>query len=374
MESSEMQALCKPYGPPGLKCEVVPVPAPPGPGDVMIKVLAASVCGTDLHIYGSDPSIRDRVAHNQIIGHEFCGEVVATGPQVTRVALGDLVSSESHIVCGTCEYCLDGLSHLCQEVSLIGVDRPGGLAQYAVIPEQNAIKKPRDVSIEVAATFDAYGNAVDTALCTPLVGKRVLISGCGPQGLMAIGIAIASGARQVIGTETQATRRQMADDILEQHLRDPELKKRRKDVILDARDPNLIDAIFQATHGRGVDVLLEMSGHRDAIRIGISALRNAGHAVLLGISSENLVEVDWSSLMFKGITLHFRYGRHLYRTWSDGRHLLESGLVKLEPLIYPDYFELKDYATAFQYLKEGRAAKVIFRPNGDFSKYQTHAA
>jgi threonine 3-dehydrogenase len=181
-EEGVVKALIKPYGQKGLKFITDAREPVPGPEDVLIKVLAASVCGTDLHIHKSDITIRDRVANNQIIGHEFCGEVVAVGDHVTTLAKGDLVSSESHIICGTCYYCLNGLSRLCQEVSLIGVDRPGGLAEYVVIPAANAFLKSPKISIEVASFLDAYGNAVDTALCVPLAAKSVLVTGCGPQG------------------------------------------------------------------------------------------------------------------------------------------------------------------------------------------------
>lgn len=361
-----MKALVKPYGERGLKL-IKDAPEPKcGSHDVLIRVLAASVCGTDLHIYGSDPSIRDRVADNRIIGHEFCGEVIEVGSQVTRVAVGDLVSSESHIVCGTCEYCLDGMPHLCQEVSLIGIDRPGGLAQYVAIPEQNAIinQSPR-LPIEVASMMDAYGNAVDTALLVPLIGKTVLITGCGPQGLMAIAIALAAGAKQVIATETQQKRKDFALEMIKQHANPNQC---RDDHILNARDPDVVDQIWEATNGLGVDVLLEMSGQPAAIRDGFAVLRNAGHAVILGITSSPRVEVDWTNLVFKGATIHFRYGRHLYRTWSEGRRLLGTGLVKLDPLIHKHFFMLDEFDEAFRLQIRGEVAKVIFTPNPDVFK------
>jgi threonine 3-dehydrogenase len=357
-----MKAVVKPYGKKGLELKEVETPNKIGPRDVFLKVLAASVCGTDLHIYDSDPSIRDRVADNQTIGHEFCGEVLEVGDQVTTLTRGDIVSSESHIVCGTCEYCLEGMPHLCQEVSLIGIDRPGGLAQYVVIPEQNAVPKRSDkISVEVASTLDAFGNAVDTALLVPLVGKTVLITGCGPQGLMAIAIALAAGAKQIIATEKYENRISLAKEVLRTHANP---NQPRNDLILNANDKNLIDQVFEATGGLGVDVLLEMAGHPTAIRDGFFLLKNAGHAVILGITSSREVEVDWANLVFKGATIHFRYGRHLYKTWAQGRNLLESGLVKLEPLIHKPYFALEDFDQAFQLQIRGEVAKVIFTPNG----------
>ncbi|HKI54300.1 MAG TPA: alcohol dehydrogenase catalytic domain-containing protein, partial [Anaerolineales bacterium] len=260
-----MKALVKPYKKTdGLELVDVDKPEIRDPKDVLIKVLAASVCGTDLHIYGSDPSIRDRIADKQTIGHEFCGEVIEIGDQVTTLVEGDIISSESHIVCGTCEYCLIGMPHLCQEVSLIGVDRPGGLAEYVVIPEQNAVpKRSQNVSIEVASTLDAFGNAVDTSLLVPLTGKTVLITGCGPQGLMAIGIALAAGAKQIIATEAKTNRIHLAKEMLNNHVNPNHTW--RNDLILNANDQNVVDQIFEATNGLGVDVFLEMAGHPSAI-------------------------------------------------------------------------------------------------------------
>lgn len=362
-----MKALRKPYGKEGLILEKnAPMPKEIGPEDVLIKVLRASVCGTDLHIYKSDPSIRDRVANNQIIGHEFCGVVMDVGDQVTILTKGDIVSSESHIVCGSCYQCTNGQPHLCQEISLIGVDRPGGLAQYVVIPAKNAIKTS-NISLEVASFMDAYGNAVDTAMTIPLSAKTVLITGCGPQGLMAIAIAAALGAKQIIATEVSEKRIGMAWDILGQHLQDDVKHSksiRRKDDILNPLDRNLVSKIYELTGGLGVDVLLEMSGHPSAISDGLTVLRSGGNAVILGLASDK-IELDWNDLVFKGVTIYFRYGRKLYETWTNGQMLLKSGLINLESLIHKPYFTLDEFEIAFDKLLNGEAAKVIFLPNPD---------
>lgn len=355
-----MQALTKPYGKLGLRHTSVPTPRHIGPRDVLVRVDAASVCGTDLHIYSSDPSISNRVSDNQIIGHEFCGEVLEVGDQVTTLVEGDFVSSESHIVCGTCYYCLNGSSHLCQEVSLLGVDRPGGLAEYVVMPADNAVLKPDGISVNVAAIMDAFGNAVDTALCVPLASKSVLITGCGPQGLMAAAVALAGGAHKVICTETSQVRRNMANEMLELHAHPRQLNEH---LVLDASRFDLIEQILHATDGLGVDILIEMSGHPAAINTGLSALKNGGDAVILGLTS-GPIELDWSSLVFKGITIHFRYGRLLYRTWFEGQRLLQSQSVILESLIHKPYFALDQFQSAFDLLRSGAAGKVIFKPQG----------
>jgi len=360
---NKMTALIKPAGQYGLRfSDNIGIPEC-GPNDVLIKVIASSVCGTDLHIYKSDSSFSNRVADNQIIGHEFCGEVVQVGEQVITHQIADIVSSESHVVDNTCFQCLNGQKHLCQNISLIGVDRPGGLAQYVAIPAANAIImtdeiRNGDVSYEIASFMDAYGNAVDTATTIPVAAKTVLVTGTGPLGLMAIAVALSTGAQQIIATEVSENRLEMAREIIKTH----SPSDHRDDLVLNAKDPDLIAKILKATRGVGVDVLMEMSGHPNAIRDGLSSLRLGGDAVILGVSSGE-IQLDWSELIFKGITIHFRYGRKLYETWTVGRRLLKSGSVKLNALVYKNSFKLEEFEEAFKLLLEGQAAKIIFRPN-----------
>lgn len=359
-QNGKMKALVKPFGKWGLilRDDIdVPTEQDVGPGDVLIEVLTASVCGTDLHIYKSDPTIQNRVANDQIIGHEFCGRVVYAGEQVTTLSVDDIVSSESHIVCGTCERCRNNEKHLCEEVTLVGIDRPGGLAEYVVLPAENAIPKSSSVSIEVAAMMDAYGNAVDTASTVPLIGKNVLVTGCGPQGLMTIAIALSAGAKRIIATEVADSRITFAEKILDLHANP---RQHRFDKILKADDPDLIDLIYKHTDGEGIDVLLETAGVSSAIRDGFAVLKNGGSAVILGIPSGQ-IELDWAGLVFKGATVYFRHGRKLYQTWDDGRKLLEFGAVNLEALVYPKRFQLVDFEEAFNLLLNGEAAKVVFK-------------
>lgn len=335
-----------------------------GSEDVLIKVITSSVCGTDLHIYKSDASIADRVENNQVIGHEFCGEVIEVGSLVNTHQIGNIVASESHIIDNTCFQCQNGQKHLCQNIQLLGIDRPGGLAQYVAVPASNAINmsdeiKAGIISHEVASFMDAFGNAVDTATTVSLTAKTVLVTGTGPQGLMAIAIALASGAKQIIATEVTEKRLEMAKRIIKLH----STSGSRSDLVLNARDPQLLMKILDATDQIGVDVLLEMSGHPQAINDGLASLRNGGDAVILGVSSGN-IELEWSNLIFKGITMHFRYGRKLYQTWTDGLRLLQTGAVKLESLVHEKMFELEEYEEAFELLLTGEAAKIVFHPNG----------
>ena len=362
--AEKMSALIKPYDQYGLKfTDDIEIPEC-GPNEVLIKVITSSVCGTDLHIYKSDSSISSRVADNQIIGHEFCGEVVQVGKLISTHQLGDIVASESHIVDYTCFQCLNGQKHLCQNISLIGIDRPGGLAQYVSIPAANAIIMTDEirngmVSYEIASFMDAYGNAVDTATTIPLAAKTVLVTGAGPQGLMAIAVALSTGADQIIATEVSENRLEMAREIIKTH----SPSEHRNDLVLNAKNPDLVAQVLKATGGLGVDVLMEMSGHPSAIKVGLSSLRNGGDAVILGVSSGD-IQLDWPALIFKGITMHFRYGRKLYETWTVGRRLLQSGSVKLDSLVHKKSFKLEEFEEAFELLLNGEAAKIIFRPNG----------
>jgi threonine 3-dehydrogenase len=356
-----MKALIKPYGQLGLKL-VHDAPRPEiGPGDVLVRILAASICGSDLHIYDNDPVFRERVPDGLTIGHEFCGTVEAVGSQVTTIAVGDVVAAESHVVCGSCFYCLNGLSHLCQEISGIGFDRHGGFADYIAIPAENAILKPAGVSIEVAAFLEPFGNALDTALCVDLFGKNVLITGCGPQGLMALAVARAAGARRVIASEVHAYRRQLATRVLSIH---SDGRGQPADLVLDATQPDVTERIFEATDGLGVDVVLEMSGHPAAIADGCTVLKNGGDFVALGLPSQPL-EFDWANhLVLKGATFHGIYGRHLFQTWFKACDLLQSGAVQLEALITHS-LPLERFAEGFELLKHGQAAKVILYPDAE---------
>mgnify|MGYP005840274853 CR=1 FL=1 len=354
-----MKALVKPCGERGLRL-VHDVPRPEiGPHEVLLRVLAASICGSDIHIYDDDPVFRERVPDGLVIGHEFCGLVEAVGSGVDTVAVGDIVAAESHVVCGSCFYCLNGLAHICQEITGIGFDRAGGFAEYVAIPAANAFLKPANLSVEVAAFLEPFGNALDTAGCVDLFNKQVLITGCGPQGLMALAIAKAAGARRVIATEVSPFRRQLAQRMLSLHTPP---RQQLQDLVLDASRPDVTDHIFEATDGLGVDVVLEMSGHPAAIADGCTVLKNGGDFVALGLPAQP-VEFDWSNhLVLKGATFHGIYGRHLYQTWFKACALLETGAVQLDALI-THYLPLERFAEGFELLKRGQAAKVILYPD-----------
>jgi threonine 3-dehydrogenase len=344
-----MLAVVKPAAAPGARLERVPVPAY-GLRDLLVRVRATTICGTDLHIYKWDPWARSRFHPPMIFGHEFCGDVVAIGAEVETINVGDYISAETHIVCGHCYPCRTGDTHICRNVQIIGVDRPGCFAQYVAIPASNAWRNDPKLAPAIAAAQEPFGNAVHTALATNLTGRRVLITGCGPIGLFGVGIAAASGAERIFATDVNPRRLGLARTM---GASDP----------LDAReDP--VAAILRATDGEGVDVLLEMSGSAPAIEQGFAALRPGGFAALLGLPGRPLPAFDLANnIVFKGATVYGVSGRKMFETWYQTRGLLASGKVDISPII-SHHMPLEEYEHAFELMISGVADKVALYPNG----------
>lgn len=344
---TRMRALVKARPEAGAQLQDVPVPQL-GPRDVLIKVAAASICGTDLHIYSWDEWAEGRVHPPLVFGHEFAGEVVARGTGVRRVPLGSYVAAESHVICGECYECRHGLEHICKRVQIIGVDRPGAFAQYVAIPEQNAWITDRSLPPEIATIQEPMGNAVHTALLAPLAGANVAVFGAGPIGLFAVPIVRASGAKQIITVEPSPFRLSLASRVGSQ-------------VMIDPRTDNVVHRILEETEGEGVDVVLEMSGNAQGIRQAFKSLRYGGVVSMLGIPSRP-VEMDLADgVIFKGATIHGVAGRRIWETWYQTRGFLESGM-DLSPII-TDQMPLSEYARAFELVASGASGKVVLFPN-----------
>lgn len=342
-----MQALIKAGPEPGAQLAEVPVPRIGG-SDVLIKVLAASICGTDLHIYGWDPWAQGRIHPPLIFGHEFAGEIVAVGSDVTRLEAGTYVTAETHIACGDCYECRNGLQHICRRVQIVGVDRAGAFAQYIAVPAQNVWVTSRRFPPEIATIQEPMGNAVHTALSAPLAGAHVAVFGAGPIGLFAVPIARASGAAKIITVEPSPFRRELAASV-------------GSDVVIDPRADNVVHRILEETEGEGADVALEMSGNAQAIGQALSALRYGGHVALLGIPSRP-VEVDLADgVIFKGATVQGIAGRRIWETWYQTRGFLESGM-DLSSII-THRLPLREYAAAFELVRSGNSGKVVLFPN-----------
>ena len=349
MRSATMKALRKPRPAPGAQVETVPIPEI-GANDVLVRVRAASICGTDLHIYHWDRWSASRLRPPLTFGHEFCGVVEKIGADVSSVAPGDFVSAEMHIADGVCRPCRVGQAHLCRNVKIIGIDADGCFAEFVRIPAQNIWKVDPSIPERYAAILDPLGNAVHTVLSGPISGQSVAVTGAGPIGLMAINVARACGATPIFALEINPRRRELA-------------KTMGADEVIDPAAVDPVKRVREATDGEGVDVLLEMSGNESAIQQGFEMLRPGGRASLLGITSQP-VEFDLvADIIFKGATVHGIYGRKMFETWVQMTGLLKSGKLNLDPL-FNERMPLESFSDAFSLLEKGQAGKILFYPNG----------
>jgi threonine 3-dehydrogenase len=346
---STMLAVVKPEAAPGAEIREVKIPAF-GRTDVLVKVQVASICGTDLHIYEWDRWAQGRIHPPLIPGHEFCGEVVAFGDEVTSVKEGDFVSAEMHVACGKCFQCRTGEAHICQNVKIIGVDADGAFAEYVVIPESNIWKLDPAIPPEYASILDPLGNAVHTVLAGEIAAKTVAITGCGPIGLFSIAVAKAVGASTVIAIEVNQYRRQVAE-------------KMKADIVIDPSKEDARAIVAERTGGLGVDAVFEMAGHPDAIRTAFDIVRRGGRISLLGLTSKPISLNFSEDIIFKGLTIQGINGRRMYQTWYQMTALLKAGKLDLHPVI-TDRIAMKDFSTAMARLKTGEASKILVYPNG----------
>ncbi len=344
-----MKALRKTRSAPGASVEAVPVPEP-GPGDVLVRVQTASICGTDLHIYEWDRWSASRIHPPMTFGHEFCGTVERVGEDVTGIARGDFVTAEMHVACGHCRQCRLGQSHVCQNLSILGIDRDGCFAEFVRIPAGNIWPIDPAIPQHYGAILDPLGNAVHAVLAGEIAGQTVAVTGCGPIGLMSIAVAKACGASAIFATEVNEHRRDMAITMGAAEALDPVTS-----------DP--VSRVRAATGGAGVDVLLEMSGNPRGIQMGLEMLRSGGRASLLGIPPEPITLDLVGSVITKGVTIQGIFGRRMFQTWVQMTELLKQGRVDLDPLFH-ERLPLERFAEAFSLLEAGLPGKVILCPDG----------
>lgn len=345
--SSMMQAVVKAKSAPGVEIQEVPRPNF-GAADVLVKVEAASVCGTDLHIYNWDEWAQGRIHPPLIPGHEFCGVVAAVGSQVTTVREGDFVSAEMHVACGKCLQCRIGQAHICHNVKIIGVDADGAFAEYVVIPETNIWKLDPSLPREYGPILDPLGNAVHTVLAGEIAAKTVAIVGCGPIGLFAIAVARACGAAAVYALEVNEHRRQLAHAM-------------HADFVLNPVKDDVAAIVREKTDDVGLDVVLEMSGHPDAMRLVFEILRTGGRVSLLGLPSRP-VEIDFArDIIFKGAIVQGINGRKMYETWYQMEALLKAGKLDLGPVI-THRLPMEKFGEGMELLRSGEASKILLYP------------
>jgi len=338
-----MQAIVKEKRAPGLKVTTVPKPSP-GPGEVLIAVRHAGVCGTDLHIADWNAWAAGRLRPPLVVGHEFAGEIVAVGGGVAELRTGQLVTAEGHIVCGHCLQCRTGNSHICKNTRIIGVDRDGAFAEYIAMPATNVL--PLDgIPTTVGAVMDPMGNAFHTVLTADIPGSTVFVVGCGPIGCFAVGIARAAGAAKVIASDVNTKRLALA-------------KQMGAHVTIDATRDDVVRAVLAETGGEGADVVCEMSGVPSALHQAFAAVRLGGRVQLLGIPNGQ-VPVDFANeIIFKGITVYGVIGRKMYDTWNQMRRYLSAGLVDPGPVI-THQFPLAKIDEALAVIRSGDAGKII---------------
>jgi threonine 3-dehydrogenase len=269
MATDTMLAVVKTHPERGVDITRVDIPRC-HPHEVLVRLRATSVCGTDVHIYNWDQWAQARLALPRILGHEAAGEVVAVGADVQGIAVGDLVSAETHIPCGHCYQCRTGKPEVCRHLKILGVDTDGAFAEYVALPEVDVWKNEPTIPLEFTAIQEPLGNAIDTVLVEDVAGKTVLVTGCGLIGLLAIGIARASGATCILASEVSPLRRQLAE-------------RMGATWVLNPLEMDIVEAVRAQTNGDGVDVLLEMSGNATALRQGLQALTQGGRVSLLGL-------------------------------------------------------------------------------------------
>ncbi|MEL6993245.1 MAG: L-threonine 3-dehydrogenase [Pseudomonadota bacterium] len=339
---NQMKALVKAKPEPGLWMEHVPVPET-GPSDVLIKVKKSAICGTDVHIWKWDEFSSKTVPVPMVVGHEFVGHIVDTGPAARKYHIGQRVSGEGHIVCGTCRNCRAGRGHLCRNTLGVGVQRPGSFAEYLAIPEDNVVPIPEDVPDEIAAIFDPFGNAVHTALSFDLVGEDVLVTGAGPIGIMGALVAQKVGARKVVITDINPYRLNLARNMGVQH-------------VVDVSQQQLRDVMNEIGMTEGFDVGLEMSGASVAMQQMIARMNNGGKLALLGIAPTEF-PVDWNTVIFKMLHIKGIYGREMYETWYKMIALVQSGL-DVSGLI-THQMPIDAFEDGFAAMISGNSGKVI---------------
>ncbi|MBU1651358.1 L-threonine 3-dehydrogenase [bacterium] len=332
-----------------------PEPQVVSQSDVKIRVMATAICGTDIDIYKSDPDLthRMRPAMPVVTGHEFCGEVVAVGGDVVRCKAGDFVSAEMHILCGECVNCRTGNGHACIDTIIKGIDADGCFAEYVVVPASNVVKLPEDLPVEVAAFLDAIGNAVHTLTPVSVVAKRVAILGAGPIGIMGAKIAKLSGAREVLITDVN----QGLLDIAAKHGADQTFN-----VGTEQGRQAFIDTCKNDPAARGVDTVLELSGHPSAYKDLFQCVRMGGEVVLLGLPREPLIVNFTRDIIFKGFTIHGIIGRRTYDTWFRMLGLIQAGLLDTLKAMVTHQFPLEDFQKGFDIKLKGEGLKVIFKP------------
>ena len=337
-----MKALAKLKAEPGIWMTETAVPEI-GHNDVLIKIRKTAICGTDMHIYQWDEWSQATVPVPMVTGHEYAGEIVALGSEVRGYEIGDRVSGEGHITCGHCRNCRAGRRHLCRNTEGVGVNRPGAFAEYLALPAYNLFKLPDEISDDLAAIFDPFGNAVHTALAFDVVGEDVLITGAGPIGIMAAAVIRHIGARHVVITDVNDYRLALAE-------------RMGATRTVNVSRESLKEVMAELDMHEGFDVVLEMSGVPSAVEQMLDVINHGGKIAMLGIPPGEMA-IDWTKVIFKGLTIKGIYGREMFETWYKMASLIQSGL-DLSPII-THRLGVADFQQGFEIMGSGQSGKVV---------------
>lgn len=344
-----MKAVFKERPEPGLVLKDTPTPGI-GPTDVLVRVRATSVCGSDLHIAHWNKWAAGRLKPPLVIGHEMCGDVVEVGDLVRKPRVGDYISAETHITCGRCLQCRTDRSYICRNLQILGVDRDGAWAEYVALPAANCWVNDPSLPPEHASLLEPFGNAVDTVLAEDVAARSVLITGAGPLGCMAAAVAKAAGSTLVIATDLSDSRLELA-------------RTMGADLVINAREEDIAARVSEATGGEGVEVVAEMSGSPSAIRQALEAVMPGGRVSLLGLPN-GPVELDLNeNVIFKALRIYGITGRRIFATWRKTHALLTSGAVDLSPLV-THRFSLEEFQKGLDVMEEGDSGKVVLYPGG----------
>lgn len=344
----DMQAIVKTAEEPGLALKRMPIPEP-GPEDALVRVKATAICGTDLHIaqwnaWAQHAGIRLPL----VMGHEFCGEVVSVGNRTHGVSPGDLVAGETHLPCGDCYQCRNGMQHICRNLKLFGIHRDGCFAEYATIPAICARKIPDSVPPRIGSVLEPLGTSLRAVMELAVSGEMVAVTGCGPIGLFAIAAAKAVGASQIVATDVRGDRLQLA-------------KRLGADVVLDAAATDAVAEVLDLTHGVGVDAFIDASGSEKAIQSAFRFLRKGGKVALIGLPSTPISLNLGVDVVFKEARIIGIHGRTMYATWTRMENMLSTGTLVVDPVITHE-MPLADYAKGMSLLEEGIGGKIILVP------------
>jgi threonine 3-dehydrogenase len=332
----------------GLTITTKPIPSELEDHEVLVKVNYTSVCGTDYHIYTYDDWAKKRLKLPFTAGHEFSGEIVKIGKNVTRVKLGDIVSAETHIICETCEFCLRGEGHICENTKIIGVDTDGCFAEYVKIPAMNCFVNSKDANPLHLSVQEPLGNAVHTMAHFEIKDKDVVVVGCGPIGLMGVNVAKAYGAKKIIAIEVNEYRLQLAKEL-------------GADIIINPKNEDVIKRVLEETNGRGADVIGEFSGNKTAIEQSFKYLKAGGGLSMLGIPSKDIDLDVANDIVFKGARIYGVVGRRIYDTWYQVKELIDQNKLDLDKLI-THVLPMSKIHEAMEIMGSGNSGKIVLIP------------